>query len=74
MNPEEGDLRPQFIDRFGLAVEIDHIRDAERRPMLFAVALLMRAIQQRFSRAGQIRSLLSASGSRKPCLCCHPLR
>jgi len=31
MNPEEGDLRPQFIDRFGLAVEIDHITDAERR-------------------------------------------
>ena len=31
MNPEEGDLRPQFIDRFGLAVEIEHIRDAERR-------------------------------------------
>ena len=31
MNPEEGDLRPQFIDRFGLAVEIDHIRDAGRR-------------------------------------------
>ncbi|MXX53973.1 MAG: VWA domain-containing protein, partial [Dehalococcoidia bacterium] len=31
MNPEEGDLRPQFIDRFGLAVEIEHIREAERR-------------------------------------------
>ena len=31
MNPEEGDLRPQFIDRFGLAVEIDHIQDPERR-------------------------------------------
>ena len=31
MNPEEGDLRPQFIDRFGLAVEIDHIRDPDRR-------------------------------------------
>lgn len=31
MNPEEGDLRPQFIDRFGLAVEIDHISDPERR-------------------------------------------
>ena len=31
MNPEEGDLRPQFIDRFGLAVEIDHIQDANRR-------------------------------------------
>lgn len=31
MNPEEGDLRPQFIDRFGLAVEIEHIYDAESR-------------------------------------------
>ena len=31
MNPEEGDLRPQFIDRFGLAVEIDHIREPDRR-------------------------------------------
>ena len=31
MNPEEGDLRPQFIDRFGLAVEIDHIQDVSRR-------------------------------------------
>ena len=31
MNPEEGDLRPQFIDRFGLAVEIEHIQDADRR-------------------------------------------
>ncbi len=31
MNPEEGDLRPQFIDRFGLAIEIDHIREPDRR-------------------------------------------
>ena len=37
MNPEEGDLRPQLLDRFGLAVEVDGIlpplerRDVVRR-------------------------------------------
>src|SRR5713226_1667413 len=31
MNPEEGELRPQLLDRFGLAVEIKGIPDAEAR-------------------------------------------
>ena len=31
MNPEEGDLRPQLIDRFGLSVEISGERDEQRR-------------------------------------------
>ena len=31
MNPEEGELRPQLLDRFGLAVEIHGISDAESR-------------------------------------------
>jgi len=31
MNPEEGDLRPQFLDRFGLCVEIRSITDREMR-------------------------------------------
>jgi Mg-chelatase subunit ChlI len=31
MNPEEGDLRPQLLDRFGLAVEIGGIRDVALR-------------------------------------------
>lgn len=31
MNPEEGDLRPQLLDRFALAVEIHGIRDARQR-------------------------------------------
>ncbi len=31
MNPEEGDLRPQLIDRFGLSVMIEGERDVERR-------------------------------------------
>jgi Mg-chelatase subunit ChlI len=31
MNPEEGDLRPQLLDRFALAVDIHGIRDARQR-------------------------------------------
>ncbi len=31
MNPEEGDLRPQLLDRFALAVEMHGIRDARQR-------------------------------------------
>ncbi len=31
MNPEEGELRPQLLDRFGLSVEIRGIADADAR-------------------------------------------
>lgn len=31
MNPEEGELRPQLLDRFGLCVTIEGIRDSEAR-------------------------------------------
>ncbi len=31
MNPEEGELRPQLLDRFGLCVNVEGIRDSERR-------------------------------------------
>ncbi|GAB6907672.1 Magnesium-chelatase subunit ChlI homolog [Desulfosarcina cetonica] len=31
MNPEEGELRPQLLDRFGLCVHIEGIQDAEDR-------------------------------------------
>ena len=31
MNPEEGDLRPQLLDRFGLAVEVDGVFSSEER-------------------------------------------
>lgn len=31
MNPEEGELRPQLLDRFGLCVDIEGIRDAGTR-------------------------------------------
>jgi len=31
MNPEEGDLRPQLLDRFGLCVDIEGIKDIDQR-------------------------------------------
>jgi magnesium chelatase subunit D len=31
MNPEEGELRPQLLDRFGLCVDIEGIRNVETR-------------------------------------------
>jgi magnesium chelatase subunit I len=31
MNPEEGELRPQLLDRFGLCVDVAGIRDVEQR-------------------------------------------
>lgn len=31
MNPEEGEIRPQFLDRFGLCVEVSSEKDLEKR-------------------------------------------
>ncbi|MBI2384524.1 MAG: VWA domain-containing protein [Elusimicrobia bacterium] len=31
MNPEEGELRPQLLDRFGLSIETDSVSDPEER-------------------------------------------
>lgn len=31
MNPEEGELRPQLLDRFGLCVHVEGLKDAESR-------------------------------------------
>ncbi|MGL4741176.1 MAG: ATP-binding protein [Sarcina sp.] len=31
MNPEEGELRPQLLDRFGLSVEVKGLRDPKKR-------------------------------------------
>lgn len=36
MNPEEGDLRPQLLDRFGLGVEIAGPRDPRQRAAIVA--------------------------------------
>ncbi len=40
MNPEEGELRPQLLDRFGLCVNIEGIRDPQAR-----VEIMLRRLQ-----------------------------
>lgn len=37
MNPEEGELRPQLLDRFGLSVEIAGLKDIEARVRIVEV-------------------------------------
>lgn len=34
MNPEEGDLRPQLLDRFGLTVDVEGIKDISQRVLI----------------------------------------
>jgi magnesium chelatase subunit D len=34
MNPEEGELRPQLLDRFGMCIQIEGIEDADERVQL----------------------------------------
>ena len=51
MNPEEGDLRPQLLDRFGLVVDISGERDVDRR-----VEIVARRIEFEDNKEGFIQS------------------
>jgi len=48
MNPEEGDLRPQLLDRFALSVEIYGIRDARERVTIMERNLAFEADSESF--------------------------
>jgi Mg-chelatase subunit ChlI len=48
MNPEEGDLRPQLLDRFGLSVEIRGIPSARERIAIMERNLQFEAIPEAF--------------------------
>lgn len=71
MNPEEGELRPQFLDRFGLCIEVQGCEDLEQR-----VELLKRRDEfdrnpasfcQRFAdRSEQIRFRIKAAKKKLP--------
>lgn len=39
MNPEEGDIRPQLLDRFGLSVRLDNPRDPQQRHSILRARL-----------------------------------
>jgi Mg-chelatase subunit ChlI len=48
MNPEEGDLRPQLLDRFALSVDIYGIRDARERVLIMERNLAFEANPEKF--------------------------
>ena len=48
MNPEEGELRPQLLDRFGLSVEVTGIRDAAERVAIIKVVEEFQADPHKF--------------------------
>ncbi|HEY5671018.1 MAG TPA: ATP-binding protein [Anaerolineales bacterium] len=48
MNPEEGDLRPQLLDRFALSVDIRGVRDARERVLIMERNLAFESDPDRF--------------------------
>ena len=50
MNPEEGDLRPQLLDRFALSVEIHGIQDPRDRVLIMQRNLAFEANPEEFRR------------------------
>ena len=50
MNPEEGDLRPQLIDRFGLVVDVQGEHDLDRRTEIIRRRLQYEADPAAFAR------------------------
>ncbi len=55
MNPEEGDLRPQLLDRFALSVEIHGIRDARERVLIMQRNLTFEADPEVFRKQWLLR-------------------
>src|SRR5690606_7659002 len=53
MNPEEGDLRPQLLDRFALSVEVRGISDASERMEILERHIAYEADAEAFQRQWQ---------------------
>uniref|UniRef100_A0A7C3SJV5 Mg-protoporphyrin IX chelatase n=1 Tax=Desulfobacca acetoxidans TaxID=60893 RepID=A0A7C3SJV5_9BACT len=53
MNPEEGELRPQLLDRFGLCVEVTGLKGCEERMAVVARRLAFEEDPEAFARQWQ---------------------
>jgi magnesium chelatase subunit I len=70
-NPEEGDLRPQLLDRFGLQSRIRTIQDVDQRVEIVRRRLAFEtdpvAFAKRFEREeAKLRKRLAAAAARRP--------
>jgi magnesium chelatase subunit I len=62
MNPEEGTLRPQLLDRFGLCVQLRNIEDAAERQAIVRARLAFDADPQGFrAKHAQADAVLAAA-------------
>lgn len=60
MNPEEGDLRPQLLDRFALSVDVTGIRDAASRVLIIERYFAWETAPEEFGREfGEREEVLS---------------
>ncbi|WP_447974028.1 ATP-binding protein [Nitrospira sp. Kam-Ns4a] len=71
MNPDEGELRPQLLDRFGLCVEAETLLDPEQRAEVVARTLAFEADPAKFlsrweEEERSLRQRLAAARSRLP--------
>src|SRR6266568_5143199 len=71
MNPEEGELRPQLLDRFGLCVEVVTLTDIDERLRVMELERdFLRSPQAvhkvSAEREGELRDLLQAATDRLP--------
>ncbi|OAG27767.1 ATP-binding protein [Thermodesulfatator autotrophicus] len=49
MNPEEGELRPQLLDRFGLCVQVEGIKDPKERVLIIERRMAFEKDPENFS-------------------------
>ena len=64
MNPEEGELRPQLLDRFGLCVDVEGIKDLDQRVEIVSLEAAFSLGQRPFMhRSGHDDALLSRAMS-----------
>lgn len=71
MNPEEGELRPQLLDRFGLTVEVAASRDAGQRVEVVRRRLAYDDDPAGFAARWAARRPRCGSGSRRRGRCCR---
>ncbi|GAA1840793.1 AAA family ATPase [Actinomadura bangladeshensis] len=70
MNPDEGSLRPQLLDRFGLVAEVRPENDAERRAAIMEAVLAFQddpgspKVREARERDARLRRLLEAAKGR----------
>ena len=69
MNLEEGDLRPQLLDRFGLMVEVTAPREKPCAPMWCGAGSPLKLIQRRMSPRGPRRKRRFKSAWPTPSVC-----